>query len=58
MVTISNTGESWTVSSEDEGCFPFVNSVKTLAQEYNLGSADFAKDKDSGTMHVDPVPTC
>jgi hypothetical protein len=45
-----------TVSSEDEGYYPFVDLVKTLAQEYNLGSADFAKDEDSAAMHVDPVP--
>jgi hypothetical protein len=45
-----------TVSSDDEGYYPFVEAVKTLAQEYNLGSADFAKDEDSMAMRVDPVP--
>jgi hypothetical protein len=47
-----------TVSSDDEGYYPFVKVVKTLAQEYNLGSVDFAKDEDSMAMRVDPVPVC
>jgi hypothetical protein len=46
-----------TVSSDDEGYYPF-EVVKTLAQEYNLGAADFAKDEDSMAMRVDPVPVC
>jgi hypothetical protein len=45
------------VSSDDAGYYPFVKAVKTLAQEYNLGSADFTKDEDSTAMHIDPIPT-
>jgi hypothetical protein len=47
-----------TVSSDDERYYPFVEAVKTLAQEYNLGAADFTKDEDSMAMHIDPVPAC
>jgi hypothetical protein len=46
------------VSSDDEGYYPFVDSVMTLAQEYNLGSADFAKDEDVAAMHINPIPPC
>jgi hypothetical protein len=54
MTTLVQSMWYTTVSSDDERYYPFIKAVKTLAQEYNLGAVDFAKDEDSTAMHVDP----